>query len=165
MALLLPWQCMDFWIGKFYLMLALTSGSFWWKERQSGPFGTSVVLWKSGLVVCCWWIELFGATRVHVPTKLPSHPPWLRQRSLSCKAGCYACKGMGEQFEWTLIRNKFEDLQYLSSVRRYTLLGNTSSSLCSNEGQTREKRNSSFQTAALPLSCSPLPNTINLVLV
>lgn len=139
---------------RFILMEGEAVRDFW---HQCGTL--------SGLVVCCWLTELLGATRVHVLAKLPSHPPWLRQQSLFCKAGCYACKGMGERFEWTLIRNKFEDLQYLSSVRRYTLLGNTSSSSCSDEGQTREKRNSSIQTAALPLSCSPLPSTIYLVLV
>lgn len=160
----MPCQYLDWlWNGKLFLRLPLTSDVFWWKESQTGPFGSSVVLWKSGLRVCCWWMEHLGATKVHVPTKLPSHSSWPRRQGVSCKAGCCACKGMGEKFEWTLIRNKFEDPQYLSSGRRCTLLGNTSSLSCSDEGQIREKRNSSIQTAALLLQCTA--KNKNLVLV
>lgn len=136
---------------RFILMKRKAAKAFW---HHCGTLRE----WCCGLLLMH---GLFGPSRVHVPAQLPSHPSWPRQQSLSCKAGCYACKGIGEQSEWTLIRSKFEDIQYLSSVRRW----NISSSSCSDECQTRDKRNSSTENAVLPLSCSPLPSTLNLVLV
>lgn len=144
MALLLPWQCLDWlWKGKFFLTLALTSDFF---NGRRGSQGLLAPVWYSDRVVL--WFAADGWSFLGLPgcmCQRSCHPvPLGRDSKVSCKAGCYVCTETGEQFEWTLIRNKFEDLQYLSSGRRYTLLGNTSSSSsCPDEGQTREKRNSS----------------------
>lgn len=132
-------------------------GFFKWQDLPAGtdPCGTQRVT----LVLCCWWIKIFGSARVHVPAKPASHPS--RPRPASCKAVAMILREQGstrnEPWSGASLKTSsvclwLEDKTHFQEIHLPPR--------AATKARPEEK-----ETATLPLSGSPLPSTINLVLV